>query len=49
MEEKDKVIITIQIPIEIYNQLKLKAKEDCSSVSYLVRKYMIKGLREDIE
>ena len=47
MKEKDKTIISIQIPDFVVQQLKDKAKEECTSVSYLIRKLIIKWLREE--
>ena len=40
-------IITVQIPTEMYDKLKEMAKEDCSSVSYIIRKAIIKTIREN--
>lgn len=37
----EKIIISIQIPKFIHEKLKEKAVEDCSSVSYLIRKAIV--------
>lgn len=41
------VIMSVQIPKEIYINLKNMAKNECTSVSYIVRKAIIKTVRED--
>lgn len=40
--DDEKIIISIQIPKFIHEKLKEQALADCSSVSYLIRKAIIK-------
>ena len=44
MSRKGSVLISLQIPTEFYDYLKKKADEECTSVSYLVRKMIIKDI-----
>ena len=41
--------MSLQIPEDTYYKLKEIAKEECTSVSYLIRKALIKTIREDNE
>lgn len=41
------MIISIQIPDFAYEWLKAKAKEECTSVSYLIRKLIIRDINEE--
>lgn len=43
--ETDKVILSLQIPKDILVKLKEHAWEECTSVSYLVRKLLIQYVR----
>ena len=43
-KEDDKIVISLQIPNEFYDYLKKKATEECTSVSYLVRKMIIRDI-----
>ena len=43
----DNIIMSVQIPKDIYFGLKDMAKNECTSVSYIVRKAIIKTVRED--
>lgn len=40
-------IISLQIPETFYNYLKKKAYEECTSVSYIIRKMIIKDITEE--
>lgn len=44
MFRKGAIIISVQIPFEFYDYLKNKAQEECTSVSYLIRKMIIKDV-----
>ena len=46
-EMRGAVIISVQIPRENLAQLKLLAREECTSVSYLIRKALLKFIREE--
>lgn len=48
-KEDDKIVISLQIPNEFYNYLKKKAAEECTSVSYLVRKMIIRDINSHVE
>lgn len=48
-KEDDKIVISLQIPAEFYNYLKKKAAEECTSVSYLVRKMIIRDINSHKE
>lgn len=48
-KDDDKIVISLQIPIEFYNYLKKKADEECTSVSYLIRKMIIKDVNSHKE
>lgn len=43
--EKTKVIISLQITDDIYDALKKRADEECATVSYLIRRTLIKEIR----
>lgn len=43
---KEKVIISVQLPEFAVEYLKKKAEEECTSVSYLIRKLIIKDINE---
>lgn len=45
--EKDKTIISVQLPGFVFNWLKKKAEEECTSVSYIIRKLLIEKIREE--
>lgn len=47
--DDDKIIISVQIPNEFYDYLKKKAQEECTSVSYLIRKMIIKDVNSHKE
>ena len=49
VEGKGGIIVSLQIPEDTYYKLKEIAKEECTSVSYLIRKALIKTIREDNE
>lgn len=38
--------ISLQVNEELFNYLKEKAKEECTSTSYLIRKMILKSMRE---
>ena len=40
------IIISIQVPDFAYEWLKQKAKEECTSVSYLIRRLVLEDIRE---
>ena len=42
----DKTIISLQLPDFVHEWLKKKAKEECTSVSYLIRKLVIREINE---
>jgi hypothetical protein len=46
MFRKGASIISLQLPKEIYNKLKKKSYEECTSTSYLIRRAIIKEIRE---
>ena len=48
MEEKQNklYIISLQVPEELFNYLKEKSREECTSTSYLIRKMILKDMRE---
>lgn len=48
MEEKQNklYIISLQVPEELFNYLKQKSKDECTSTSYLIRKMILKDMRE---
>ena len=41
------VTISLQIPKDFYDRLKEKAKEECTSVSYLVRRMIIQDINKE--
>lgn len=45
--QDDKLTISVQIPLFVYNSLKKAAKEECTTVSYLVRRLLIKSINEE--
>lgn len=51
MYRKGAALISVQIPNEFYDYLKKKAYEECTSVSYLIRRMIIKDInsRKEIE
>lgn len=49
LTSQDGIIMSVQIPKEIYFNLKELAKNECTSVSSIVRKAIIKAVREDNE
>lgn len=49
MTNKGATVISLQIPTDFYNRLKEKAKEECTTVSFLVRRMIIKDIREGEE
>lgn len=44
--DTNKVIISLQIPKDFYEILKEKANEECTTVSFLIRRMIIKDIRE---
>lgn len=42
----DKTIISVQLPDFVLEYLKEKAKEECTSVSYLIRKLIIEDINK---
>lgn len=46
MEDKGKIIVSVQMDKEMFEELKQIAIEDCSSVSYLIRRGVLKTIRE---
>lgn len=44
--DTNKIIISVQIPKEFYEKLKNKAEEECTTVSFLIRRMIIKDIRE---
>lgn len=47
--DKDKIIISVQLPMFIVDWLKTVADEECTSVSYIIRRTLIKEKRETEE
>ena len=47
--DTDKLIISVQIPKDFYIILKQKAEEECTTVSFLIRRMIIKDIREGDE
>lgn len=47
--DTDKIIISVQIPKDFYNILKKKAEEECTTVSFLIRRMIIRDIREGDE
>jgi predicted DNA-binding protein len=43
---KDKIIISLQLPTFIHEALKKKADEECTSVSYLIRRLVVKYVND---
>jgi predicted transcriptional regulator len=43
---KKKTIISLQLPEEIIKQLKDKAEAECTSVSYLIRRAILRELND---
>lgn len=43
--EKNKIIVSLQIHNDLYEMLKKKAEEECTSTSYLIRKAILKEVR----
>lgn len=41
MKNTEKVIVSIQLPKEIHENLKKQAEAECTSVSYLIRRLLI--------
>lgn len=48
-QEKKFYIVSLQIPEELFVYLKQRAKEECTSTSYLIRKMILKDMREEGE
>lgn len=44
---KDKQIISIQIPTELYSKLKSSAEADCTNVSAFIRKVLVDYYKEN--
>lgn len=44
--DKDKVIVSVQMNQALLNALKEKADRECASVSYLIRRGILRELRE---
>lgn len=44
--DKNKVIVSVQIDQALLNALKEKANYECASVSYLIRRGILRELRE---
>lgn len=44
--DTNKVVISVQIPKDFYDMLKQKAEEECTTVSFLIRRMIIKEIRE---
>lgn len=42
--ENNKIIVSIQIPKDIYDKLKEQAYEECTTISYLIRRAIIKDV-----
>ena len=47
--DTDKIIISVQIPKDFYIILKKKAEEECTTVSFLLRRMIIRDVREGDE
>ena len=47
--EKDKTIISLQLPDFVIDWLKQKAKEECTSMSYIVRRTLIEKINSSKE
>ena len=47
MENKDKIIISVQLPAFLLEKLKEQAEKECTTTSYLIRKAILKFLDEE--
>lgn len=45
-QEKKFYIVSLQLTEELFMYLKQKAREECTSTSYLIRKMILKDMRE---
>lgn len=50
MEDKRELcIMSLQLDISMRDYLKEKARRECTSTSYLIRKMILKDMREDMK
>lgn len=48
-DRKNLCIMSLQLDTSMRDYLKEKARRECTSTSYLIRKMIIKDMREDME